>query len=363
MPAFFHKLTPARKRALQKTVSMLLCALLLFGSFLAVPYIAAAIPAELAGYLTSAPPTDPLPALSAGNLINTGLDYRAEESVDYEPETSIPPAPAVPPEGALTVLAESFCRYTSAEDAALYLNNGTSYRVNLEEYLTRSYPISIPAASDEPLVLILHTHGSESYLPAGVDYYLPDEDFRSTDPQETVVAVGEVLAETLRGMGIPVLHDTTMYDLTDFNRAYTYSRAAAQRALAEHPSIRYILDVHRDSIFARDGTCEKALTTIDGVDAAQVMLVVGTDQGGASHPYWRQNLTVATHLEDLLNRLYPTLARPINLRTAAFNQALSTGSLLLEVGSCGNTIEEANTAARLFAVAFAAMLREHSGQA
>ncbi len=355
------KLTVENKRALRKGVIVVLCVLLLCGSFLAVPYIAAAIPTELAYYLTSETPPVPIAALPAAEktVFPQEESTPAEISVDYEEESSIPPAPAVPPDGALTVIAESFCWYADTAQATLDTINRTNYSVNLYDYLERDYPIRTPADTEsEPLVLIIHTHGTESYLPAGVDYYLPDEDFRSTDPSETVVAVGEEIAETLRSMGISVLHDTAMYDITDYNNSYTYSRAAVRQALEEYPSILYVLDVHRDSIFAQDDTCEKTLTEIDGVSTAQLMLVIGTDEGGADHPNWRQNLTVATHLEEMLNRLYPTLARPINLRTAAFNQGLSTGSLLLEVGSCGNTIEEACTAGRLFAVAFAALLKE-----
>ena len=79
------------------------------------------------------------------------------------------------------------------------------------------------------------------------------------------------------------------------------------------------------------------------------MLVVGTNEGGAAHPNWRNNLTVAVRLQQTMNEMYPTLARPINLRTAAFNQMLTSGSMIIEVGSCGNTIEEAQNAAEMVA--------------
>lgn len=362
----------ARRRALYKGIAVTVGVLLLCGSFLAVPYIASAIPAELGSYLTEEAPSPLLaPLHSEGKPSNDGTSSTAGEQSDASAdessgeEESSEPAPPVsppePPEGALSVFADSFCWYTDPSDAALHIINRTNYAVELNDFLERNYPVSLPSAvqEDEPIVLILHTHGSESYLPAGVDFYLPEEDFRSDDPTETVVSVGDRIAETLVSMGIPVLHDRTMHDLEDFNNAYTESRTAAREALAAHPSIRYILDVHRDSIFTQNNICEKTLTEIDGKQVAQVMLVVGTDQDGAAHPDWRQNLTVATQLEELLNNLYPTLARPINLRSSAFNQALSPGALLVEVGSCGNTIEEAREAGRLFAVSFAALLRKN----
>lgn len=359
------RLTLTQKRTLQKTAAILLCTLLLCGSFLAVPYIAAAIPAELANYLSAEPPAELIAALraeavphseSTDSSAETEISRDVSESSSEESTEEAPP----PPDGALTVLAESFCWYESGETPTLDIINRTDYTVNLQTYLEHSYPIASPADTvSEPLVLILHTHGTESYLPAGVEYYLADEDFRSENPEETVVAVGEVIAETLSELGISVIHDTTMHDIANFNYAYVYSRETIREYLAEYPSIRYVLDIHRDSIFAEDGTCEKTLTVIDGVASAQIMPVIGTDQNGASHPEWRQNLTVATHLADLLHRLYPTLSRPVNLREDAFNQSLSTGSLLIEIGSCGNTIEEAKTAGRLFAATFAILVKEN----
>lgn len=361
--------TPQRRRALYKAGAVLLGTAMLCGSFFAVPYIASAIPSDLADRLTDAPRNPPLAALHTENRRPQTVepDESSAESSETssvsvaepsEPdESSSAPTPS-PPAGALTVLAENFCWYTDPADAALNVINRTDYAVDLADYLRRSYPVSLSGAqADEPLVLIYHTHGSESYLPAGVDYYLPEEDFRSEDASETVVAVGDVIAETLESLGIPVLHDRVMHDLPDFNNAYADSRTAARKALAAHPSIRYILDIHRDSIFTQDDRCEKTLTTVDGKQTAQLMLVVGTDQDGAVHPNWRQNLTVATHLQQLLNETYPTLARPVNLRSSAFNQALLPGALLVEVGSCGNTVEEAKEAGRLFAETFASLLR------
>lgn len=358
------QLTPQQKRTLQKGIAVTLCALLLFGCFLAVPYIASAIPAELAGYLNGTPSKvlteaflNSLRAEHAAQSEDTSHESDPTEDSSAEPEESL--SVPEPPEDAQTVFADSFCWYEPDETPTLDIINSTSYKVNLQTYLERNYPITTPDdTKSKPLVLILHTHGSESYLPAGVDYYSEGEDFRSDDPENTVIAVGEVIAETLTEMGITVVHDKTMHDKANFNSAYTYSRAAIRKYLAEYPSIRYVLDIHRDSIVADNNTCAKTLTTIDGVSTAQIMLVVGTDENGASHSGWRKNLTVATHLADLLHRLYPTLSRPVNLRGDAFNQALSTGSLLVEVGSCGNTIEEAKTAGRLFATAFAVLLKE-----
>lgn len=128
-------------------------------------------------------------------------------------------------------------------------------------------------------MLILHTHGTESYLPDGADSYDEDESFRSENTEENVVAVGRVFADTLRGAGISVIHDETMYDRDDFNAAYTSSRAAVYDWLEKYPSIRYVFDLHRDSVFTADGENQKPVAEIGGETAAQIMLVVGHRPG------------------------------------------------------------------------------------
>ena len=251
----------------------------------------------------------------------------------------------------LPVIPVNLCWYEAGETPGLYLHNTTDYNVDLNAFTNRTYPVK-PSGESGPQVLILHTHGTESYLPDGADSYDEDESFRSENTEENVVAVGRVFADTLRSAGISVIHDETMYDRDDFNAAYTSSRAAVYDWLEKYPSIRYVFDLHRDSVFTADGENQKPVAEIGGETAAQIMLVVGTDQGGADHAGWRQNLTVAVAYQQLLNADYPTLARPICLRTASFNQQCLPGMLLLEIGACGNTLTEAKRAARLAALSF-----------
>ena len=62
-----------------------------------------------------------------------------------------------------------------------------------------------------------------------------------------------------------------------------------------------------------------------------------------------QNLSLACRIQESMNTLYPTLARPMTMRSSRYNQQLSNGSLLVEVGTHGNTLQEALAGARLFA--------------
>lgn len=249
-----------------------------------------------------------------------------------------------------------------------YYINTTDYTIDLNKARSADFPSGVATDGTEPLVLVLHTHGTECYFrdntnlsdfaEGEVESYLVEENtsFRSTDPAQGVIRVGEVFSETLNSLGVPTMHCTIMHDLEDFNQAYVESAETIKRLLKEYPSIQYVIDLHRDSV-VRGESYVKSFASIDGADSAQVMLVVGTNQNGR-HPNWEQNLTVATAFKDSMDALFPELSRSLYLRTSRFNQEYLPGSMLLEVGSAANTLEEAENAARFAATAFAEMLKE-----
>ena len=230
--------------------------------------------------------------------------------------------------------------------ATITVNNETSYEVDVAACLAAD--TSIRAEGDGPQVLIVHTHGSESYTPDAAFPYTPTENERTTDTRYNVVRVGDELQKVLEENGVQAMHIRDIFDSPAYSGSYDRSLAAIEDALAEYPTIKVVIDVHRDSILTDDGTAYKTSCTIDGEEMAQLMFVVGTDEGGLYHPDWQQNLNYVTGLQYQLNRAYPGLMRPVNLRTQRFNQHASPGSMLIEVGSSGNTMPEALAAIRLF---------------
>ena len=128
--------------------------------------------------------------------------------------------------------------------------------------------------------------------------------------------------------------------------------------LEQYPSISIVLDVHRDALSAEDGTPYRLITTEVGKQCAQVMLVVGTNGGGSSHVNWKENLSFALFLQQKLEKGFDSLARPIVLRSASFNQQLCVpGYLLVEVGGHGNTLTDALEGARFWADTVARALK------
>ena len=207
--------------------------------------------------------------------------------------------------------------------------------------------------TEEPYILILHTHGTESYAEEGQALYTSGESFRTTDIGGNVVAVGAVMADVFEAAGIPTLHCTDMFDRESYSDAYTLSSAAVRKYLAAHPSIRIVLDVHRDSIIRADKTKIRPITKVNGADTAQFMIVAGTDFKGANHPDWRDNLNFALKIQSELTKVSDSLCRAVNLRGAGFNQQHASGSLILEIGSCGNSLTEAKRTAVWAAAAIA----------
>lgn len=222
-------------------------------------------------------------------------------------------------------------------------------------------PFAAELTEEEPQILILHTHGSESYTPAPGTEVVWSGDYRTTDTRYNVVKVGDEMAAVFGEAGISVLHDRTLYDYPSYSGAYDRALAAIQSYLAQYPSIRFILDVHRDAIEDGQGNQYKVVSPIEGVGtAAQMTLVVGSDGSGLTHPDWMENLRLAVALQQDILTEYPTLMRPLLLRNSRYNQHATTGSLLVEVGAAGNAPEEALLAGRLFAQRMTEVLRAQS---
>ena len=207
-------------------------------------------------------------------------------------------------------------------------------------------PVEIALPDQGPQILIIHTHATEAYAQDGADIYTPSDNARTLDEHYNMLRVGDEMERVFTEMGLQVVHDRALYDYPQYNGAYSRSGEAVASYLEQYPSIQIVLDVHRDALVGEDGTVYKAATTIDGDKVAQVMLVLGSGEG---HPDWQKNLTLASKIQKSMDTLYPTLARPMTMRGSVYNQNLTAGSLLVEVGCHGNTLQEALGGARLFA--------------
>ena len=235
----------------------------------------------------------------------------------------------------------------------LSIKNETSYDIDVSGMLSEGSQVKLPAG--EPQILIIHTHSSEAYTPAGLDRYEASDTSRTEDKEYNIVRVGDELTALLQQAGLNVIHDREIYDYPSYTGSYERSGAAVQSYLEQYPGIAVVIDMHRDALGA-NGVVYKTMAEESGVCASQVMLLVGTDDSGLYHPNWRSNLSLALYLQNAVSAVHPTLMRPVSLVQQRYNQHLPGGSLILEVGSSGNTLQEALAAIRLFADAAAPAL-------
>ena len=229
-----------------------------------------------------------------------------------------------------------------------------SYRPELETLLRQA--LTWDLSGDEPKVLILHTHGSESYTKMPGQDYRETAAYRTLDENYNMVAVGEVLTNMLADAGISVIHDRQIHDYPNYNDAYALARGSIEDILKAHPSICLVLDLHRDAAVNADGSQFRSVVTVEGKEASQIMLVVGTDHSGNYHPNWQENLSLALKLQVLLESAAPGITRPTVLRAQRFNQDLLPGALIVEMGTAGNTQAEAMAAVEVLAQAIVALM-------
>jgi len=273
---------------------------------------------------------------------------RTEEDIP-QPEAEQPPV--VPEAPAKAV-------FSSSDATLVAVNSACGYSVDVETML--AMPLTWDLRSEGPAVLIVHSHGSESY--EKTEDYRESSAYRTLDERYNVVSVGERIAESLEAGGIGVLHDKTLHDYPSYNNAYGESRISVDEYLRQYPSIRVVLDIHRDSLEAADGTQIAKTVSLGGQDTAQLMMVVGTDAGGLEHPNWQENMALAVKLHAQLEKLAPGICRPISFRSQRFNQDLSPGAMLIEVGAAGNTRQEALLAAEQLAAGILALAYGTEGE-
>ena len=156
-----------------------------------------------------------------------------------------------------------------------------------------------------------------------------------------MISIGDELTRLLEEQGIHVIHDRTAYDYLDYDNAYDNARKAIQAHLKENSSIKMVLDLHRDAVTNSDGSQWATKATVNGQSAAQIMLVAGSNAAGQSHPNWQTNLSIAEKLAVLMEKENDGVCRPVQVRYKRYNQDLCPASLIVEVGTAGNTHAQA----------------------
>ncbi len=237
----------------------------------------------------------------------------------------------------------------------IWVKNDSTKGIDLKWLLSAKLPFKL--TGNGPHVLIVHTHGSESYLPQGRDTYTLTDVERTSDKKYNVIRVGDELEAVLKAEGISVIHDRNIYDSPSYNGSYTRALESIGAHLKKNPSIKVVIDVHRDAMTANDGTKYRTVTEVNGQRVAQLMLVMSTGESGLPHPDWAENLKLAVKVQNTMAIKYPGIMRPINLRKERFNMHATKGSMLVEVGTSANSLSEAIASVKLLGKELAGILK------
>ncbi len=279
-------------------------------------------------------------ALSFLIYLETGRDVRFSPSLEaFSPNfmESPPPAIEISPEPQIPV-------FSDPQEVTLY------YAVDKEpdiEALLRK-PLTWNLQGEEPTVLIIHTHSTESYTKKG-EAYKETSRWRTLDEDYNMLAIGALVADVLEESGISAIQHRELNDYPSYNGSYTRARKIIASYLEEYPTIQLVLDLHRDASEGEHGQM-RTLAQVSGETSAQLMLVLGTNHDG-----YEENLSLALKLHAQLERRNSGIMRPLQLRAQRFNQDLSPGALIVEVGAAGNSHPEARLAATALAEAIVSL--------
>lgn len=233
------------------------------------------------------------------------------------------------------------------------LRNSTDISIDyIKEQTSKEPELNLPD-DGSPAVIIMHTHTTECYEPKSRERYDSDFSLRTTELDKSVVAVGDEIASALEAAGIGVIHDITVHDYPRYTGAYDRSSETVAKLLRDNPTVKIVIDIHRDAIES-EGVRYAPVCEVDGRTAAQVMIICGC----TNVPQYRYNLRFASKLQSKLENDYPGLTRPILFTERNYNQELTKASILIEMGSSSNSLDEAIYSGRLVGMSLAEMIGE-----
>lgn len=220
---------------------------------------------------------------------------------------------------------------SNTQYGSVKIKNETDY--NLTEEMLNPDDIKI----ENKNIILFHTHSCESYTASEKYPYTPTGNYRTTDKNFNMIRVGTELETYLKGYNYNVVHSTDYHDYPAYNGSYTRSLKTVENILQTTPS-DIIIDIHRDAIGSRSDYAPTV--KIGDEEAAQLMFVIGTNDGGLWHPNWNQNLKFAIKIQQKAEEMYPGLFKTMMLTKSRYNQHTGKYASIIEVGATGNTLDQ-----------------------
>ncbi len=209
-----------------------------------------------------------------------------------------------------------------------------------------------PKKIDSPIVYLYNSHQLENYSNKDLDIY-------GITPN--VLMASYVLRENLNKLGInTIVEEANMSDILSkhgWNYSYSYqaSRLLLESAKSKNPSLKYFIDIHRDSV-GHDYTT----VNINNKNYAKVLFVIGLE-----HNNWQKNYDLVSKLDSIINNSYKGLSRGIMKKeginvNGIYNQDFSNNTILIEVGGVDNTVEEVYNTMNVLADILSKYIKENN---
>ena len=232
------------------------------------------------------------------------------------------------------------------KDTFTNVYNGVKIKNESSYLLTDEMMIPNVDLENRKDIIIYHTHTCESYTPTQENNYIASGNFRTIDLNFSVSRVGDELTKYLLSFGFNVIHNKNYHDYPAYSGSYSRALITINEIKKQNPNSELIIDLHRDAL----SNSEYGPTVKLGDETvSQLMFVIGTDGGGLEHPNWLYNFKLAIKIQEKANEMYPGLFKPIILRNSRYNQHVSKGAFIIEVGATGNTLEQCNGSMKYFA--------------
>lgn len=205
---------------------------------------------------------------------------------------------------------------------------------NLEELKKISSYIEDPYKVDisKPIIYLYNTHQLENYNNKNLSIY---------NITPNVLMASYILKEKLNKNGIStIVEDTNLSEFLNLNHwnyasSYKATRILLLEKMNKYDSLKYFIDIHRDSVNRNSTT-----VTINNKTYAKILFVIGLE-----HKNYEYNLEVTNKLNDLIKEDYPSLTKGIYKKSGKgvdgiYNQDVDKNCILIEIGGVDNTIEE-----------------------
>ena len=262
-------------------------------------------------------------------------------------------------QGFITSVVDTDEAVFKKNDANLNITNTDSVqKINVYDFTILNYAsnrsIDIMGLLSKNIVLnkksdpifLYTTHTSESYTNSDRYKFGYTSLYRTTDARYNMLAVAGEFAKAMKEKNMNCIFDTTPHDYGTYEISYTNSRKTLTNAINNNERISLAIDMHRDAMadLTNGPTVE-----INKNKVAKIMFVMGIGSETYPNECWEDNLALVVKLQKLGEEMYPGLFRPMIIRNSKYNQDLIKYSFLIEIGTTGNTMEEAFLGARCLA--------------